>query len=76
MHHKNQTAVISSEQCVREIKNRNKDYKKGAISLKLGRRLREHQIEAIKRAKQRSLYNNPSSSIYLLLEKLSELKGE
>ena len=74
-HYKNQTANISSVQCCREMANRNrKVYKKGMIDNRLKTQLTSKIKEAIKRAQGLNEYNNPSTTVYKLIEVLEELK--
>jgi hypothetical protein len=70
LHLKNQTANIDSKTCIREIENRCKGYNKGVICEKLFDELVEAEDKAIARAKELNDLGNPSSTIYLLLEKL------
>lgn len=74
LHHKNQIANVTSDYCVKELKNRNKKYKKGLIDRKLKDKLITKRIEAIKRAKKLSEFKNPSSTVYRLVEILDKLK--
>src|SRR5690554_3354392 len=70
LHHKNQKASIKTYECIREIENRCKGYSKGAICDKLFDKLNNFEEKAISRAKELKDYKNPSSTIYILLEKL------
>lgn len=74
LHYKNQTANINSERCCREMVNRNRVYKKGAIDKKLKEKLTSKIGDAINRAKALTENNNPSSTVYKLIEILDELK--
>jgi hypothetical protein len=74
LHFKNHTAEIDSNSCVREISNRFKNYKKGLIDEKLKSKLLENTKDAVKRAKNFTNYQNPSSTVYLLIESLEEIK--
>jgi len=73
-HYKNQTAHANCDYCCKELKNRNKAYEKGAIDKKLKEKLIAKVDAAVKRVKKLTDYENPSSSIYLLIEKLNDLK--
>ncbi len=76
LHYKNQTANISINECGKELSNRNKNtYKKGALDSKLKGKLNEKHLDACKRAKEKTLFNNPSSNIYELIEILEEFKA-
>jgi hypothetical protein len=57
------------------MENRNKVYKKGAVNERLKEKLLTRRPEAVKRAKALNEYNNPSSTLYMLIEVLEELKG-
>lgn len=74
LHYKNQTANINSAKCCREMLNRNRVYKKGAIDKKLKEKLISKREDAVKRAKALTENNNPSSTVYRLIEILDELK--
>jgi len=76
LHYKNQTANTNNAHCCREMKNRNKIYKKGAIDKKLKERLISKREDAVKRAKALPQYKNPSSTVYKLIEILDNLKKE
>jgi len=76
LHYKNQTANISCQNCSREISNRNRNtYKKGLIDEKLKDKLLDRMSNAMERAKILTLFNNPSSSVYRLIEILKDLKN-
>ena len=77
LHYKNQTATISTDDCIKELSNRNRNkYKKGKIDNKLKERLKEKCTDACKRAKKTRLFENPSTNIYILIDKISESKME
>lgn len=63
-HYKNQTAAISTEECIRQLENRNTNqYKKGVIDNKLNEKLDTKTSTACNRAEQSQPFNNPSSNI-------------
>ena len=66
LHYKNQTANINSTTCYREMVNRNRAYKKGAIDKKLKEKLISKREDAVKKAKALIKNNNPSSTVYRL----------
>lgn len=71
LHYKNQKAEISTNECIKELCNRNKErYKKGLIDKKLFQKLQTKQEEASIRAKKLKLYNNPSTNMYEFIEKI------
>ena len=75
LHYKNQTATLSTNDCIRELSNRNRnEYKKGEINYKLKEKLKERHFDACKKAKRTKLFNNPSTNIYILIDKISEAK--
>ena len=74
LHYKNQTANINNVRCCREMTNRNRTYKKGLIDNKLKEKLISKIEDALKRAKELTEFNNPSSTVYKLIEVLDELK--
>ncbi|GAA3587731.1 RloB family protein [Flavivirga amylovorans] len=74
LHYKNHKANNDGAYFCKELKNRNKTYKKGVIDKKLKEKLTTKIDDAIKRAKSLDESKNPSSTIYKLLEKLDELK--
>lgn len=74
LHYKNQTAHTNSEYCCKELKKRNKYYKKGSIDIRLKEKLITKRKEAIKKAKKLQSHENPSTTIYQLIEKLDALK--
>jgi len=74
LHYKNQRASADSKYCCKELNNRNKKYSKGIIDKKLQEKLKDKSKDAIERAKKLPKFNNPSSSIYLFLETLEDLK--
>ena len=77
LHYKNQTAALSSDDCIRELSNRNRnDYKKGLIDNPLKAKLKEKCIDAFSRAKRLELYKNPSTNVYVFIEALEEVKKE
>lgn len=75
LHYKNQTASITTRECIKELENRNKNsYRKGIIDDKLEIRLSGHCPEARKRAKTLTLYHNPSSNIHEFIEILENIR--
>lgn len=77
LHYKNQTANITTDNCIRELCNRNQNnYKKGVLDTKLREKLLEKCSDACKRAKQKELFDNPSTNLYELMEILEEIKND
>lgn len=76
LHFANQTAEISSENCIKKLKTFCPDYQKAIINDKLLSKLNENDSDALKRAKKHDLYNNPSTSLYVLIDKLEKIKNK
>lgn len=76
LHYKNQTANTDNAYCLKELKNRNRTYKKGLIDNKLKEKLNLKRDDAVKRAKKLTDYKNPSSTIYKLIEILNNIKDK
>ncbi|MCD6544846.1 MAG: RloB domain-containing protein [Flavobacteriaceae bacterium] len=74
LHYKNQTSSTNNAYCLKELKNRNRIYKKGLIDNKLKEKLTLKRDDAIKRAKKLIEIQNPSSTVYRLIEILNKLK--
>ena len=75
LHYKNQTAELTTQDCIRELSKRNRnEYEKGEIDDKLKIKLTEKHYEACKRANKTKLYNNPSTNINVLIDELKKVK--
>ncbi|MGF7231555.1 RloB family protein [Arachidicoccus sp.] len=74
LHYKAQTATIRTEDCIRELINRNGNYRKGFIDSKLEKRLSENCQKACERAKQLKIYDNPSTNLHLFIKELESNK--
>lgn len=75
LHYKNQKANTSTQDCIRELSNRNKNkYKKGVIDDKLESKLLEEHPKACKRAKDLELFDNPSSNMHIFIDELENAK--
>ena len=75
LHYKNQASNITTKECIKELENRNRNsYRKGVIDARLESRLSDHGPDACKRAKLLTLYNNPSSNIYELIDILEGIR--
>ena len=73
LHMKEQKAAVSTDDCIGELKKSSLDwanYKKGMFSEKQKQHLWANRSLATIRAKQLSEWENPSSSVYRLIEKL------
>jgi phosphohistidine phosphatase SixA len=75
LHYKNQAASISTEGCMRQLSNRNKNtYKKGIIDAQLEVKLNENGMKACGRAKELARFNNPSSDMHVFIKELEKVK--
>ena len=75
LHYKNQTANITTKDCIKELSNRNRNvYKKGIIDKPLERKLSEICSKACERARNLELFKNPSSNMYTFIEELEKHK--
>ena len=72
LHYKEQKAEITSEKCVKKYQKVSKGYKKGVLSEDEKKVLSENRELAVDRAKKLAAFQNPSTTVFKLLE---ELKG-
>ena len=72
LHYQHQSHTISSVECIVKFEKMCSEYKKGKISFSLGVKLNEQRIKAIERAKKLIPYENPSATVYLLIEELEK----
>ena len=73
LHSKNQTAEISTNNCVVELKKSSScwlQYRKSTLTESQKETLRQNKDIAISRAKRLLEYSNPSSTVYRLLEEI------
>ena len=70
LHHQDQKSEISSDRCIKKLQKFSNEYKKGILSEEDKTFLAEKKDLAIERAKNMIGYQNPSSTVYKLLEKL------
>ena len=70
LHYQEQKTEISSGKCIQKLQKFSKEYKKGILSEEEKTFLAEKKDLAIERAKNMIGYQNPSSTVYKLLEKL------
>lgn len=74
LHKYNHTAEATSSQCIGQLERICKGYRKGFICDKLKHELVTGGDDAYKRAKKLTLYNNPSTSVYKLIDELRKVK--
>lgn len=70
LHFKDHRSHISTNQVEKELRNHFPSYSKGEISAKFNEKLIQTELLAISRAKVLSSPNNPSTTIYKLVESL------
>jgi len=73
LHTCNHTAEATSAQCIAQLERICKEYRKGYICDKLKQKLTIGEGDAYKRARKLTLYNNPSTSIYRLIDELRKV---
>ncbi len=74
LHLKTQNAEINCKRCNYDLNKNGGGYKKGVLTNHLKDLLMSKQLKAINRSKKLIQYNNPSSTIHLLIEALEEIK--
>ena len=75
LHFKDQTAKITTGNCVKELNRLTQvHYKKGYLDNKLKELLFENKDKAIERSKKLELYKNPSTNFYEFIEELENAK--
>jgi len=70
LHYQEQKSEISSDKCIKKLQKVSKGYKKGVLSEDEKSVLANNKERAIERARILAEYQNPSSTVYKLLEKL------
>jgi len=75
LHYKNQKVAITTDDCIRELSNRNRnEYKKGMIDECLKIKLIEKRTDACKRAKATKHFENPSTNVHIFIDELNKAK--
>lgn len=74
LHYADQKTELSSTECVGRLSSYVKHYKKGVLLLTDKQHLISNATTATSRAKALQAFNNPSSTVYLLLEALDSMK--
>ena len=70
LHYQQQKTAISSDICIKKLQKFSKEYKKGTLSEDEKEVLANNKELAVERAKKLAEFQNPSSMVYKLLEKL------
>ncbi|TVQ90220.1 MAG: RloB domain-containing protein [Bacteroidetes bacterium] len=74
LHYKNQTTFINGKDYIKEIENRNRTpYQKGVIDPRLAEKLKTNQNKACERARKLTLFKNPSTGMYEMIDELEAL---
>jgi RloB-like protein len=73
LHYLNQTAEITSQECLEKLGGLCSNYKKGFLCTELRNKVLEEKEGALSRAKRQILHENPSTSIYKLIDELEKL---
>ena len=73
LHTYNHTAEATSQECIRQLEGICRGYRKGYICDKLKHKLIAGIENASKRAKKLLLYQNPSTSVYRLIDELDRV---
>lgn len=72
LHYQEQKTRLSSYECVKKMKKVSKGYKKGALSVEEKDVLAKNKELAVERARILAEYNNPSTTVFRLLEMLKD----
>ncbi len=70
LHYQDQKSEISSYQCIKKLQKVSKEYRKGTLSEEEKEVFDKNKELAVERAKALDVFNNPSTTIYRLLDLL------
>ncbi len=73
LHFEERHAELPQNACIKKLKRHLEHYVKGTLSLNEKQQLSEETSEAMARAKVLKAYNNPSTTIYKMIELLESL---
>ncbi|MBK3519911.1 RloB family protein [Carboxylicivirga marina] len=73
LHHQNHAAYIVTDVCIRSLIRIWPQYSKGSLTDQMKADLRNGQSEAIARSKRLNEYDNPSTTVYRLIEELEKV---
>lgn len=76
LHYADIVTRLTSEDCLNRLLATTKQYKKGIINNEMKKYLMENVTIATNRAKNHIAYQNPSTTVYQLIEDLKRLKPE
>lgn len=74
LHYKGVKAILTSDSCVKKLTDIVKQYKKGTITAEIAQHLKDNFSKAAERAKTLHAYDNPSTTVFLLIEELERMK--
>ncbi|RXE60987.1 RloB domain-containing protein [Muribaculaceae bacterium Isolate-004 (NCI)] len=74
LHYKDTNKELSSAECLAMLKGIDADYQKGVFSTAMKKVLIDAIEDAVKRAKSKEAYTNPSSTIHLLTDEITAVK--
>jgi hypothetical protein len=73
LHWQNQTAELTTDECVSKLMTHIQNYRKGALDNKLKDRLSDNKDNAVLKAKSLPRFANPFTDIYLFIETLDKI---
>lgn len=74
LHYKGVKAILTSDSCVKKLTDIVKQYKKGTITAETAQHLKDNFSKTAERAKTLHAYDNPSTTVFLLIEELERMK--
>lgn len=74
LHYESLQKELTSAECVKRLGVFVKQYRKGLLNEEVKQHLMENVSTAVERAKKMPAYLNPSTTVYLLVDDLNELK--
>jgi hypothetical protein len=74
LHCQNQTAELTTDECVSKLMNHIQNYRKGILDNRLKDKLSDHKNDALSRAKSLPGLTNPSTNVYRLIEELDRIQ--
>lgn len=74
LHYQEVKASLTSVECVKKLSSVAKQYKKGVLADEMVKQMNDNAGKAIERAKGLKEYENPSTTVYLLVKELELLK--
>jgi hypothetical protein len=75
LHYCSHTGEITAEECVKKLKTKNRQYKKGVIDDNLKDKMAECHTQATGRAEQLDWSKNPSTNVHRIIEDLEFVKA-